>query len=128
MHEDANDNKYSKRKEKDGKEERKKGVNVVIWMQEPTYSVTLCHKEEKKVGQKKKKLSKKLSKSCHKVVKKLTKGSARYHWSFYVSREAMLKEKKKRLLVSQTCQNVSHLFPFSMGLHHWQCRDGGAQF
>jgi hypothetical protein len=34
MHDDANDNKSSKRKEKDGKEERKKGVNAVIWVQD----------------------------------------------------------------------------------------------
>jgi hypothetical protein len=38
MHDNANDNKSSKRKEKDGKEERNKGVNAVIWVQEPTYA------------------------------------------------------------------------------------------
>jgi hypothetical protein len=87
------------------------------------YSVTLCQKEKKscqKNEQNEKKIVKKLSKSCHKVVKKmkkLTKGSAWYHWSFYVSREAMLKEKKKTFGVTDVskCQNVSHLFPFSIG-------------
>jgi glycerol-3-phosphate cytidylyltransferase-like family protein len=36
MHEDANDKKSSKRKEIDEKEERKKRVNAVIWVQELT--------------------------------------------------------------------------------------------
>jgi flagellar biosynthesis/type III secretory pathway protein FliH len=47
-----------------------------------------------------KKLSKKLSKSCQKVVQKIVKklqkvdkGSAMYHWSFYVTREAIKKKK-----------------------------------
>jgi hypothetical protein len=34
MHDDTNDNKFLKRKEKDGKEERRKGVNALIWVQE----------------------------------------------------------------------------------------------
>jgi hypothetical protein len=85
------------------------------------YSVTLCKKERKKLSNSRpkrkksyrkvvkklskncqiflKKLSKTLSKkNCQKVVKKfkkLTKGNAMYHWSFHVSRETMLKEKKK---------------------------------
>jgi hypothetical protein len=57
-----------------------------------------CQKVVKKLSKSSQKVVKKLSKSSHKVVKKLkklTKGSARYHWSFYVSREAMLKENKK---------------------------------
>jgi hypothetical protein len=68
--------------------------------------VSHCVKKKKKVGKKLAEKKKKLSKNCQKFVKKvvkkvvkklkkLTKGSARYHWSFYVSREAMLKEKKK---------------------------------
>jgi hypothetical protein len=79
-----------------------------------------CQKVVKKLSKSCQKVVKKLSKSCHKVVKKmkkLTKGSAWYHWSFYVSREAMLKEKKKTFGVTDMskCQNVSHLFPFSIG-------------
>jgi hypothetical protein len=58
------------------------------------YSVTLCQKGKKnwqKIGQK--------EKSCQKVVKKfekLTKGSAMYHWSFYVSREDIKRKNQQR--------------------------------
>jgi hypothetical protein len=60
---------------------------------------------------KRKKVAKKLSKNCQKVVKKscqkscqkvvkklkkLTKGSAMYHWSFYVSQEAMKRKNQQR--------------------------------
>jgi hypothetical protein len=37
-----------------------------------------------------------LPKSCQKVAKKLTKGSAMYHWSFYVSREAIKRKNQQR--------------------------------
>ncbi len=81
--------------------------------------VKRCKKVVKKLSKScQNKVVKKLSKSCHKVVKKLkklTKGSARYHWSFYVSREAMLKEKKKdfwchrRVKVSKCVTSISIL-------------------
>jgi hypothetical protein len=62
-----------------------------------------CQKVVKKLSKKlseklSKKLSKKLLKSCQKVVKKfkkLTKGSAMYHWLFYVSREAIKRKFNK---------------------------------
>jgi hypothetical protein len=53
-----------------------------------------------KIVKKEKKVFRKLSKSCQKVVKKVVKklqkvdkGSAMYHWSFYVTREAIKKKK-----------------------------------
>jgi hypothetical protein len=78
--------------------------------------VSHCETKKKcqKVGQKEKKVGKKLSKRCPKVVqklskscqkvvkklskssKKLTKGSAMYHWSFYVSREAIKRKNQQR--------------------------------
>jgi hypothetical protein len=45
-----------------------------------------------KVAKSCQKVVKKLSKSC----KKLTKGSAMYHWSFYVTREAIFKKNQQK--------------------------------
>jgi hypothetical protein len=56
---------------------------------------TSCQKVVKKLS----KSCQKVVKSCQKVVKKLQKvdkGSAMYHWSFYVTREAILKKINKR--------------------------------
>jgi hypothetical protein len=74
---------------------KEKVSNIIVMCQKEKKVVKKLSKSCQKVV---KKLSKKLSKNCHKVVKKLkklTKGSARYHRSFYESREAMSKEKKK---------------------------------
>jgi hypothetical protein len=51
-------------------------------------------KNGKKLAPKKK--CQKRKQICQKVVKKLTKGSAMYHWSFYVSREAIKRKNQQR--------------------------------
>jgi hypothetical protein len=53
----------------------------------------------KKLSKKKKSCQKSCQKKCQKVVKKfkkLTKGSAMYQWSFYVSQEAIKRKNQKR--------------------------------